>query len=150
MFGPLSRLLLYRTLFAQGRLAWRLLLDRRVPLLSKLVPLGTLLYVLSPLDALPDLLLLLGRIDDLTLLLLGLLAFLHLCPQEVVAEHRARLAGARSPWQRPSAGEVVEGRYRVVDRRPDDAHTAGPGNRPSHEPTDGRRPGGGPPSKLAS
>lgn len=68
----------------QARLVWRLLRDRRVPGLLKLMPLGALIYLFFPLD-------LIGPIDDAIVLWLGGTLFIELAPQEVVEEHRASL-----------------------------------------------------------
>ena len=69
------------------RLYWRLLRDRRVPLWPKAALVGTLAYVVSPVDLIPDLVPIVGRIDDLTLLVLVGRAFVSWCPPDVVAEH---------------------------------------------------------------
>lgn len=70
-----------------ARLFWRLLCDQRVNVVAKGLLLATGAYVLSPLDFLPDLMPLVGQLDDLTLFALGCRAFLQLCPTEVVQEH---------------------------------------------------------------
>jgi len=64
------------------RLIWRLLMDKRVNPLLKLLPVGTLVYFVAP-DFLP-----LNPIDDAVLLWLGSYLFLELCPPELVEEHR--------------------------------------------------------------
>ncbi|GIW10144.1 MAG: hypothetical protein KatS3mg061_1201 [Dehalococcoidia bacterium] len=87
-----------RSLFSQARLVWRLVGDPRVPLRAKLVAAGAGLLLLSPLDIIPDALLPLlglGVADDVTVLLLAATLLVALSPKEVVAEHRARLRGAR-------------------------------------------------------
>lgn len=73
------------------RLYWRLLGDRRVPLWPKAVLVGALAYVVSPFDLLPDLLPVVGQLDDLTLLVLVGRGFLWWCPGDVVAEHMRAL-----------------------------------------------------------
>jgi uncharacterized membrane protein YkvA (DUF1232 family) len=73
------------------RLYWRLLADRRVPLWPKAVLVGALVYVASPVDLLPDVLPVLGQLDDLTLIVLVGRSFLWWCPAEVVAEHMRAL-----------------------------------------------------------
>ena len=70
-----------------ARLYWRLLWDPRVRLWPKAVLVGTVAYVASPFDLLPDLMPVVGQLDDLTLLLLVGRAFLWWCPAEVVSEH---------------------------------------------------------------
>lgn len=73
------------------RLTYRLLLDQRVPMWTKAVPLLTILYLVSPLDVIPDFLLVLGQLDDLFILSLGFSWFEQLAPPDVVAEHREQL-----------------------------------------------------------
>jgi uncharacterized membrane protein YkvA (DUF1232 family) len=64
------------------KLFWRLLLDRRVSLLLKLIPVCALIYVISPLDWI------IPVIDDLVIACLGIYLFVELCPPEIVSEHR--------------------------------------------------------------
>ena len=56
------------------RLSWNLIRDRRVPLWLKGIPFLALLYVLWPVDLVADILPGLGQLDDLTVILLGLMA----------------------------------------------------------------------------
>ena len=99
------------------RLAWQLLLDRRVPLLTKLIIPGLMaLYILSPIDIIPDWFVGLGQLDDLAVLVLGVKLFIQLSPHEIVQEHLRSLTGGGSA-PRPGAtpeGEVVDGEYRVI------------------------------------
>ncbi len=96
----------------QLRLIWRLLRDQRVsPWVKLLVP-ATLLYVISPIDFIPDVVLGLGQLDDLTILLLGLWLFVDLCPKDIVRQHLEEL-GARIS-------------YRIIDEEPQPAETPPP------------------------
>ena len=70
------------------KLAWRLLRDPRVPLHVKAIPVLALVYLLSPLDFIPDTLIGLGQLDDISILLGGLRLFEMLSPPHVVDEHR--------------------------------------------------------------
>ena len=101
-FVALSRLL------KTGRLALRLLRDNRVPPHAKVVPILAVLYMLSPIDILPDLFPVLGQLDDVAILAAGLQLFIKLCPDEVVDEHEAAL-NRRPP-------RTVEGYARPVQR----------------------------------
>jgi uncharacterized membrane protein YkvA (DUF1232 family) len=74
------------------RLAWGLLRDPRVPGEQKLILAGVAGYLVMPLDILPDLIPVFGQLDDLAVMLLGLRWFISLAPQEVVADHLARIA----------------------------------------------------------
>jgi uncharacterized membrane protein YkvA (DUF1232 family) len=54
----------------------------------KLIPLIAILYVISPIDFIPELLLpILGYMDDVAVLFLAFKIFVRLSPQDVVAEH---------------------------------------------------------------
>jgi uncharacterized membrane protein YkvA (DUF1232 family) len=98
----------------QGWLALRLLRDERVPTALKLMMPAALLYAVSPVDVMPDLLPLVGQVDDLGLLVLAVLAFIKLCPADLVAEHQAAMDGRPQPSQaRQSA--PVDATYRWVD-----------------------------------
>lgn len=104
-----SRYETVRQLWRDLRLAWALLRDRRVPLWTKLViPAAWAAYFLLPLDVIPDLLPVLGELDDLMLLLLLVRLFIALSPSDVVADLRARQMGSHR-------GRVVEGTYRVIE-----------------------------------
>lgn len=69
------------------RLLVRLFLDRRVSLLDKGMLVGVVLYVLMPLDLVPDFLGVLGMADDLFLLGLAIRRLVSRAGDEVVAEH---------------------------------------------------------------
>ncbi len=96
------------------RLVWRLTFDKRVPLLLRfLVPLA-LLYVLSPIDLLPDWVPRLGWVDDLLVLGLAVLLLTKLAPRHVVEEHLGnRHDTGRAEEKDPS--KVVEGSARLID-----------------------------------
>jgi len=66
------------------RLIARLMMDRRVNPLLKLLPIGALLYLVIP-DAI------LGPVDDALIIWLGFHFFVELCPQEIVDEHMLAL-----------------------------------------------------------
>lgn len=104
--------------FGQFQLAWELLWDGRVPLLTKIVPLLTMVYLLSPVDFIPDVALGLGQLDDLAILLVGLRLFIDICPPELVAEHREGTGTSRigTTWTSDD-GAVIDVEGEVV---PDD------------------------------
>lgn len=111
------RLGILAELIRNAQLVWRLLKDSRVPLLSKLVIPGVVgLYILSPIDVLPDVLPVLGQIDDVAVLLAGVALFIEMCPPRLVQEHRATLAGeAMRDRNDVEAGETVDAEYRVIE-----------------------------------
>lgn len=84
---------LVRNVLNQLKLIFRLMGDRRVSILAKIVPIGTFAYLFSP-D--PLMFPIIGVIDDAALLWLGSYIFTELCPPEVVSEHMKALAGNMS------------------------------------------------------
>ena len=112
------------------RLGWRLLRDPRVPAWPKLVaPTVMAIYVLSPVDFVPDFIPVLGQLDDLgvvtlALAVIGMLA--QWSPPEIVREHAAKLGlwdMSEAAARRPRAGrrkggqqdEPIEAQYWVDD-----------------------------------
>jgi uncharacterized membrane protein YkvA (DUF1232 family) len=76
------------------------------PLPVKLLALAVAAYALSPIDLIPDFVPVLGYLDDLLIVPLGLLLVRRLLPPAVLAECRAEAeAAARRP--RSMAGAVV-------------------------------------------
>ncbi len=84
----MGRFIILKTLFQQGKLTLRLVRDPRVPLYAKAVLALTLIYVVSPLDFVPDWIPLLGQLDDAAILTAGIALFLRLCPPELVEERQ--------------------------------------------------------------
>ena len=78
----------WREIVHQVRLVFYLLRDPEVPFYLKLVPFIGFVYLLSPIDFVPDLFLGLGQLDDLTVLLVGSKIFMELAPPHIVARHR--------------------------------------------------------------
>jgi uncharacterized membrane protein YkvA (DUF1232 family) len=72
--------------------------DPRVPWYAKALAALVAGYALSPIDLIPDFIPVLGYLDDVILVPLGIAIVIRLIPPEVMAEHRA-LAGAAQ--QRP-------------------------------------------------
>jgi len=100
------------------RLAWRLLRDERVSALKFALPALIGLYVLSPIDSIPDFFLGLGQIDDLGVIVAGVLILARLIPRlapgHVVDEH-LRDMGLRSSATKPGRAthDFVEARFNV-------------------------------------
>jgi uncharacterized membrane protein YkvA (DUF1232 family) len=64
--------------------------DPRTPLLARVLALLVAAYALSPIDLIPDFIPVLGYLDDLILVPLGLWAVIRLLPPDVLAASRAR------------------------------------------------------------
>ena len=66
--------------------------DPRVPWPVKLLALLVAGYALSPIDLIPDFIPVLGYLDDVLLVPLGILLVIRLLPPALLAEHRASAA----------------------------------------------------------
>ena len=77
-----------------ARLIFRLMRDRRVPLYLKAILVGAFIYLLSPIDLIPEVLLplLVGEADDAAVLLLAIHTLLTRAPRQVVEEHALAIA----------------------------------------------------------
>ena len=82
--------------------------DPRTPWYAKALALCVAGYALSPIDLIPDFIPVLGYLDDVILVPLGILAVVKMIPSEVMAQHRAEadLAQLR-PVSRTAAGVII-------------------------------------------
>ncbi len=82
--------------------------DPRTPISAKILGAVVVAYALSPIDLIPDFIPVIGFLDDLILVPLGLWALKRMIPGEVLSEHRARIAnGARLAPNRSAAMVIV-------------------------------------------
>jgi len=96
------------------RLVWRLLLDSRVPVFPKLILLAGAVYVISPVDLIPDVILGLGQLDDVGILFFSIALFIELCPRAIVEEHRRAIAAEAGEPVNGAGEETIDGSFRVV------------------------------------
>jgi uncharacterized membrane protein YkvA (DUF1232 family) len=98
-----------------AQLAWHLLIDRRVGLLLKLIIPGLLLgYMIFPVDLLPDFIPVLGQLDDLAVIALGIKLFIELSPKDIVREYRGDANSTSSPIEPNGNEDAIDADYRVV------------------------------------
>jgi uncharacterized membrane protein YkvA (DUF1232 family) len=69
--------------------------DPRVPWYAKALAVCVAGYALSPIDLIPDFVPVLGYMDDVIIVPLGILMVVKLIPPEIMAEHRALAAAAQ-------------------------------------------------------
>ncbi len=82
--------------------------DPRVPWYAKAVGACVVAYALSPIDLIPDFVPVLGYLDDLVLVPLGLLLVVRLIPADVLVEHRAAASAiVERPVSRAGAFAVI-------------------------------------------
>lgn len=103
----LAKPAILRTLFEQVRLAVRLMRDPAVPQALKAIPILGGVYLIWPIDILPDLIPVLGQLDDIGVVMAALGLFLKLCPPTRVAFHReAMTKGGKYSAGRPQPGDI--------------------------------------------
>lgn len=74
--------------------------DPRVPWIARIVAALVVIYAFSPIDLIPDPIPILGYLDDLILVPLGIVLALRLIPRDVMADCRAR-ARERAAGDKP-------------------------------------------------
>lgn len=83
---------------------WFAARDPRVPWYAKAVAASVAAYALSPIDLIPDFVPVLGYLDELVVLPLGIMCAVKLVPAGIMAEHRAAaLAAEGEPKSRTAA-----------------------------------------------
>jgi len=84
--------------------------DSRTPWYTKLLAVAIVAYAFSPIDLIPDFIPILGYLDDLILLPLGILIVIKLIPPNVLAEYREKAEAIKSqakPKNWIAAGVIV-------------------------------------------
>jgi hypothetical protein len=102
----------FRDLVVRIKLVIRLIADPRISLWLKLLPIGSVVYLVFP-DLLP------GPIDDVAIIWVGAYLFVELCPPDIVKEHLSELNQVLpGNWrdmnleERSESGEVIEAEFR--------------------------------------
>lgn len=87
---------------------WLAARDRRVPLHAKLVAGAVAAYALSPIDLIPDFVPVLGYLDDLLIVPLGIMLAIRLVPEPLMTEFRAEAARrAERPTSRTGLAAIL-------------------------------------------
>ena len=108
----LSRPQLLRTLVAQLRVAVRLIREPAVSTLTKIIPILAVLYLIDPIDIVPDVLPIVGQLDDLAVLIAALETFLKFCPRAAKAFHESAIAQGRRYSPMPGDADVIDAEWR--------------------------------------
>ena len=91
-------------LISSIRLIWKLLTDSRVPFWIRIALPLALIYVISPIDILPDFIPVMGRVDDIIAIVVGIMILLKLAPKKVVNQHKK------------DNQTIIDGEYREEDQ----------------------------------
>jgi uncharacterized membrane protein YkvA (DUF1232 family) len=82
--------------------------DPRVPWYAKAVAIAVATYAASPIDLIPDFIPVIGYLDDLIIVPLGIALVIKLIPPEIMAEHRALATAAQDrPVSKTAAGIII-------------------------------------------
>jgi uncharacterized membrane protein YkvA (DUF1232 family) len=102
---------MFSDLVVRIKLIARLMADRRVSPWLKLLPIGALAYLISPIDLIPGgIAPIIGAVDDVAVVWFGASLFIELCPADVVREHMNQLTSNNDMVDNPPPdGEVVDG-----------------------------------------
>lgn len=87
-------------------LCGRLIVDARVPRTEKLLLAGAIVYAVTPLDLIPDMIPFVGQVDDVYLIALALLRLVNRTDERVVREH----------WR--GGGDIIQLAQAVTDIAP--------------------------------
>ena len=91
-------------LISSIRLIWKLLTDSRVPFWIRIALPLALIYVISPIDILPDFIPVIGRVDDIIAIVAGIMILLKLAPKKVVNQYKK------------DDKTIIDGEYREEDQ----------------------------------
>ena len=82
--------------------------DPRVPWYAKAAAASLVAYTLSPIDLIPDFIPLLGYLDELVIVPLGIVLIVRLIPDELMTEFRAKADDlSRKPGSRAAAAAII-------------------------------------------
>ena len=96
---------MFRPAIIRFKLIMRLMGDRRVSSWVKLIPVGALIYLISPIDlimGIPGI----DALDDAAVLWFGSSLFVELCPPDVVNEHMQQLNS--NVGNNEDSGDIVD------------------------------------------
>ena len=86
---------------------WIAARDTRTPLAAKIVAGAVAAYALSPIDLIPDFIPVLGYLDDLLIVPLGIWIAVRLIPPPLLAEFRSAASARSRPTSRTAAAIVI-------------------------------------------
>ena len=86
---------------------WLAARDPRVPWYAKALSAAVAAYALSPIDLIPDFIPILGYLDDLLIVPLGIWAAVKLIPEPIMADLRAKALEHRKPTSKAGLAAVV-------------------------------------------
>jgi uncharacterized membrane protein YkvA (DUF1232 family) len=86
---------------------WLAARDPRIPWYAKALSAAVAAYALSPIDLIPDFIPILGYLDDLLIVPIGIWAAVKLIPEPIIADLRAKGLEQRRPTSRAGLAAVI-------------------------------------------
>lgn len=97
-----------RTIKRDVHAVWLAARDPRTPWFAKVLAIAIAAYAVSPIDLVPDFIPVLGYVDDIIIVPLGILLVVKLIPPEIMNEHRETADEASErPTSRIAAGVFI-------------------------------------------
>ena len=90
----------------------RLMKDSRVPTAEKALFAAAIVYVISPLDFIPDVFPVIGQLDDLGIAVAAVEIFLRLCPAGAKAFHQEAITRHRPYSPMAAVDDVIDAQWR--------------------------------------
>jgi uncharacterized membrane protein YkvA (DUF1232 family) len=99
----------FQDLILRCKLILRLIGDRRISFILKLLPIAAVIYIVSPVDLIPGAVLpVIGALDDAAVIWLGTTLFVALCPEDIVQEHTHALTSVVPGTWRDASGQEAD------------------------------------------
>jgi uncharacterized membrane protein YkvA (DUF1232 family) len=105
---------LFQGITNRVKLIVRLMGDNRISPMLKLLPIGSLIYLVVPTDLMPFL-----PFDDAAVIWLGSYLFVELCPPAIVQEHQRAIDGVQNVEVGDDAhpgGDVIDAEFHDADQ----------------------------------
>lgn len=97
-----------RTIKRDVHAVWLAARDPRTPWFAKVLALAVAAYAISPIDLIPDFIPIIGYLDDLIIVPLGIMLVVRFIPPELMDEHReAASKASERPVSRVAVGVVI-------------------------------------------
>jgi uncharacterized membrane protein YkvA (DUF1232 family) len=97
-----------KTIKRDAHALWLASRDPRVPWYAKVLALAVAGYAASPIDLIPDFIPVIGYLDDLVIVPLGIALVIKLIPPDIMAENRALATAAQDrPVSKTAAAVIV-------------------------------------------
>ena len=108
---PILKLLQLLSLYQLPKILFRGLMSHKVSIWLKLPIILAIVYLISPLDIIPDFLRPgIGHLDDIIALIFGISIFINFLPKKILLE-----LIKKTPKKNQEKHKVVDGKYKIIE-----------------------------------